>query len=97
MKKLGGSLHRPLCEACLAVAMAFVLLFVTGAEFWHTDSPGTSTTCAICHFAHLPVTTGPARHLLRKYDVFSRMIVARAQVNHAEPSVLISLPRAPPA
>jgi hypothetical protein len=84
-------------RAALTVALLAILPVAIGASFWHTDSPGSETTCQICHVAHMPVLPGAATSILTAPKIVAWVAPAAARVSDSAPVGLDSPPRAPPA
>jgi hypothetical protein len=83
--------------AAWAAALAATLLVASGAEFWHTDAPGSEATCLICHAAHMPaLRAAPARTVV-KLTALTWFVPLGVRFDHSAPSSVIPSPRAPPA
>jgi hypothetical protein len=83
--------------AVFIAAYAAIVLVASGISFWHTDRPGSETTCPICHVAHMPVLPGTPTSVLSTPNVVAWVEPAAVQVSHSAPAGLDSPPRAPPA
>jgi hypothetical protein len=94
--KSNASRRSGLGSACVAIALAALLLLTIQAEFWHSDS-GSNTNCAICHFSRQQLTNPAVVKPLTAALAFAWLAAPPPQSSPEVARFQLTIPRAPPA
>lgn len=87
---------RFLAAPTLLAALLLLVAVVLGGV-WHTHSGASSDNCQICHFNHQPVAQDLAVSHVSAPIFVGTMPVPADATRVAGPSIILAVPRAPPA
>ena len=86
---------RRIAAPALLAALLLAMLVLGGV--WHTHSGVSSDTCQICHVSHQPAAQELAVNRVTAPVLIETMSLPADATDIAGPSIVLAVPRAPPA